>query len=156
MFNYRGVLFCVLLVVPCVCSLSCHGDLKLEPGCFFVSCFPQLVLYVTSIQAERNRNLMVIVADTRLDLEAGLGRLCCTYTGPPKELTKPVNLTCHQPTLGRFVQIKHAVPGHALTLCELDFIPPVPGHALTLCEVDFIPPVIKQPGRQTDSGIGTP
>jgi len=82
----------------------------------------------------RHTDIRVIVADTRADLEAGLGRECFHYLGPPEQLTEPVNMTCQQPTSGMFVQIIQGLKGQCLTLCE----------------VDFVPHVVKQPASQTE------
>jgi len=77
---------------------------------------------------------MVIVADTRADLEAGLGKECFHYLGPPENPFEPVNMTCQQPTTGMFVQIRQGRQGQCLTLCE----------------VDFDPHVVKQPHSQAE------
>ena len=76
----------------------------------------------------------MIVADTRADLEAGLGRECFHYLGPPEQLTEPVNMTCQQPTTGMFVQIRQGQQGQYLTLCEVDFVPHVVKQPLNVME----------------------
>jgi len=77
---------------------------------------------------------MVVVADTRADLEAGHGRECFHYMGPPEEPTEPVNMTCQQPTTGMFVQIEQGQQGQYLTLCEVDFVPHVVKQPLNVME----------------------
>jgi len=91
---------------------------------------------------ERNTDIKVIVADTRADLEAGNGKECFHYLGPPEYLTDPVNMTCQKPIVGMFVQIIHGQQGQYLTLCEVDFVPHVVKQPLNVMEY------VSNPGKQ--------
>ncbi|XP_052820361.1 fucolectin-1-like [Mya arenaria] len=73
----------------------------------------------------KNAGLTISVFDSRVAMESGEGTECGTFVGPPEDSSKPVDVMCQEPVVGRvFRVLQQNDEPWALTLCEVTLVGP--------------------------------